>query len=92
MLNSEEITPRACLTCEHFQLSMGFTGYSEYTPGSPPSIDCAMSRKRGCPWDGKVLLVEGTLYQAALRTVAEQCTFFEVHRDLSKREEVANAE
>jgi len=29
-----------CLHCKHFDFSWGERGYSEYTPGSPASMEC----------------------------------------------------
>jgi hypothetical protein len=70
--------PRVCLVCDHFRLSLGEPGYSEWTPGSPGSMDCDVSGKSAWPRYG-MNDFDGPL---PLRTIAERCELFEIHEAL----------
>lgn len=78
--------PRACLTCQFFALDYGEPGYSEMTPGSPPSISCYKNGKRGCAWSRDSLgrrVDYGTADAPSFITRAENCKFYEPHPALA---------
>ena len=56
---------RLCIACRYFSMDDGWPHYSTYTPGQPPSIDCAKG----------VFLSFDT---GSLFTKAETCPHFEV--------------
>jgi hypothetical protein len=80
-MNETLCYPVCCLVCRHFSLDTGSPGYSEMTPGSPASIDCDMSTKKGCAWPGRHDYPD--VSPTALRSVAEKCKLFELHPDLA---------
>lgn len=57
---------KTCLFCEHYYISVGSPGYSEYTPGSDFSMDCNKGH-----WDFKQYDTEAH-YRGCLVT-AQSC-------------------
>lgn len=72
---------KACLTCAHFDLSFGYAGYSEMTPGSPPSIGCMKAGARGCAWPRGN---EGGVSVPTFISIAENCRHYEEHPALKE--------
>lgn len=55
---------RTCLHCDHLIWQQGYQGWSEYTPGSPPSLYCSKghfydSLSEGCDTNLVDLLKQG---------------------------------
>lgn len=70
-----------CSICRHFEINMGYHGYSELTPGSPGYVDCSLSGRPGCAWPRQEDF-EGELPVTGLISIAERCELFTLHSEL----------